>query len=89
MCSLCLPSLDRDLRDLKKRRSALIASLKSSTVDGVRPQRTGQTHLRFFFFIFNCCFGHHELMSAHQQDKVLVKTIYLIKLRDQNGVKAG
>lgn len=46
MCSfilVCPPSLDRDLRDLKKRRSALITSLKSSTVDGVRPQRAGQT----------------------------------------------
>lgn len=32
-------SLDRDLRDLKKRRSALIASMKNSTVDAARPQR--------------------------------------------------
>ncbi|KAK5856784.1 hypothetical protein PBY51_008354 [Eleginops maclovinus] len=33
-------SLDRALKDLKSRRSALMTSLKNSTVDGVRPQKS-------------------------------------------------
>lgn len=41
MC-LCVCSLDRALRDLKSRRSALITSLKNPTVEVVRPQRAGE-----------------------------------------------
>lgn len=39
---LCVISLDRELTDLKSRRSALMASLKNPAVEVVRPQKAGE-----------------------------------------------
>lgn len=52
---LCVFSLDRELTDLKRRRSSLMASLKGPSVEVVRPQKAGEEKINRLFLLDIFC----------------------------------
>lgn len=67
---MCVFSLDRQLADLKRRRSALIASLKSPAVEVIQPQKAGENK--------NSHFTSSHLSGLSDQDRNLSETIGLV-----------